>query len=374
MELSSEDSLRLNVLLRQNLKAIRIDDSRMIVYALTDKGEAQVPLNPNCREEKYLLLVRELFSTHVLGSPGGYPVYLKRWTRMGQERDEKSMARLLLLGEPEAVMAVVHTPDINLELAEHAWWSYPSADMGRQLLQSPQVIEAPLGIELAEYLIEFLPFEERHHAMIDSVRLVLQPGLIDTEKRMSLWKKAKRKQSYYIGFLSGAADDLPVILPAHPALSSTKKLFDKTLDRKNHYADILLKTWDSQGQAFLNTTTQVLQKLPNQDAAVELLNAVGAYFDNIRPDNRQYREIGDIISAVEQTLSSSGEIEAILAINSELAPQLHALTALSMVSEYLVAPIFGQSNAIGTVMRRKLEPVTTLILEYLTALRPNISP
>lgn len=203
MELSNEDSLRLNVLLRQNLKAIRIDDSRMIVYALTDKGEAQVPLNPSCREEKYLLLVRELFSTHVLGSPGGYPVYLKRWTRMGQERDEKSMSRLLLLGEPEAVTAVVHTPGISLELAKRAWWSYPSAEMGRQLLQSPQVVAANLGTELADYLIEFLPFEEQHQAMIDSVRLVLQPGLINEEKRATLWKKAKRKQSYYIGFLSG---------------------------------------------------------------------------------------------------------------------------------------------------------------------------
>ena len=40
MELSSEDSLRLNVLINQDLQAIRIDESKMIVQALTGRGEA----------------------------------------------------------------------------------------------------------------------------------------------------------------------------------------------------------------------------------------------------------------------------------------------------------------------------------------------
>jgi len=52
MALSNEDNLRLNVMLAQKPQAIRIDDSRMIVYALTEKGEAKVQLNPNCNEEK----------------------------------------------------------------------------------------------------------------------------------------------------------------------------------------------------------------------------------------------------------------------------------------------------------------------------------
>ena len=77
MELSAEDNLRLNVLLAQNLQAVRIDESKMIVYALTGRGEAKVPLNPTCRDEKYLRFVREMFSTHALGSPGGYPVFLR---------------------------------------------------------------------------------------------------------------------------------------------------------------------------------------------------------------------------------------------------------------------------------------------------------
>ena len=83
MELSSEDTLRLNVLLANKPLAVRIDESRMIVYGLSEQGEAKIQLNPAGRPEQYVRKVRELLSGHILGSPGGYPVYLRRWTRMG---------------------------------------------------------------------------------------------------------------------------------------------------------------------------------------------------------------------------------------------------------------------------------------------------
>src|SRR3972149_12136352 len=101
MELSSEDLLRLNVLLANDIEAIRIDEQTMTVYGLARGNEARVPLSPNCRPEKYLRLVREMLSSHVLGSPGGYPGFLHRWPRMGQGR-ETQLGKLLLLGGPQA--------------------------------------------------------------------------------------------------------------------------------------------------------------------------------------------------------------------------------------------------------------------------------
>ncbi|RKZ63491.1 MAG: sulfur reduction protein DsrS, partial [Candidatus Parabeggiatoa sp. nov. 3] len=88
MPLSNEDNLRLNVLLANKVQAIRIDESKMIVYGLSERGEAKIQLHPNCRDEQYLRWVRELISGYILGSPGGYPVYLKRWARMGQTKDD----------------------------------------------------------------------------------------------------------------------------------------------------------------------------------------------------------------------------------------------------------------------------------------------
>ena len=159
MELTPEDALRINVLLAGTIDAIRIDESRMTVYALSEKGEAKVQLNPNCRDESYLRCVRETLSSHVLGSPGGYPVYLKRWTRMGQARDE-TLESLLKLGEPEAVIAVVNASGITDELARRAWWASQTSDNARCMLRQEAVVHGKMGPVLAEFLVEFLPFEE----------------------------------------------------------------------------------------------------------------------------------------------------------------------------------------------------------------------
>ncbi|MGD8796648.1 MAG: DsrS, partial [Thiohalophilus sp.] len=191
MELSNEDALRLNVLLNQNLQAIRIDESKMIVYGLSEKGEASVSLNPNCRDEKYVKQVKELISTHVLGSPGGYPVFLRRWTRMGQTRD-KSLDKLLQLGESEAVVAVVHAEGLTDELARRAWWAMPSSENARCMLRREAVVQGEMGPVLADFLLEFLPFEEEPRDIVESVRLVLQPGLVDEATREDLWSKGQR--------------------------------------------------------------------------------------------------------------------------------------------------------------------------------------
>ena len=71
MDLSPEDALRLNVLLAGKPLAIRINESTLTLYGLSDRGDAQVQLNPNCRSEQYGRRVREALSGHVLGSPGG---------------------------------------------------------------------------------------------------------------------------------------------------------------------------------------------------------------------------------------------------------------------------------------------------------------
>ena len=103
----------------------------MLVYGLSDSGqEAMITLNPNCRNDQYIRAVKEMLSSTVLGSPGGYPVFLKRWTRMGQTSDMR-LADLLKLGEPEAVVAVAGAAGLTDVLAEHAWWAMPDAENAR---------------------------------------------------------------------------------------------------------------------------------------------------------------------------------------------------------------------------------------------------
>jgi hypothetical protein len=373
MELSAEDSLRLNVLLSQELHAVRIDESKMTVFALTAKGEAKVPLNAIGKDEPYIKEIKALFSTHVMGSPGGYPVYLKRWTRMGQARDD-TLAQLLLLGEPEAVVAAVHAPGLTDELAARAWWAMPTSENARRMLEKQAVVEGETGKVLAEFLVEFLPFEEEQRDIIESVRLVLQPGLICQQEKEQLWSKTKTKRSFYVGFLHACADDLPVEVDAHAKHGAIRQQLQALLEEANPYALMLEKVLSAKGQAFIQTVEDALKKPGNQDVVVSLLEAVSSYFASILPENFTEDDIEAICTEAEALCCSDDEalnnvVAALQGSVDDAQKYLSAMTVLACLSVKLVNPIFSRSDAIGTVMRKKIKPVTDPIVEQLHILR-----
>jgi hypothetical protein len=373
MQLSAEDNLRLNVLLAQELHAVRIDESKMIVYALTAKGEAKIPLNAIGKDEAYIKEVKALFSTHVMGSPGGYPVYLKRWTRMGQARDQ-SLAQLLLLGEPEAVVAAVYAQGLTDELAARAWWAMPTADNARRMLEKKAVVEGETGKKLAEFLIEFLPFEEEQNDIIESVRLVLQPGLISQQEKEQLWSKTKTKRSFYVGFLHASADDLPVDVAAHRDYEKIHQQLKLLLAENNPYALMLDKVLSAKGQAFLQTVEDALKKPGNQDVVVSLIAAVSNYFSAIVPGQFTEDDIGAICNEADSMCCGDNEeinrvLSAVEVVSDDARKYLSAMTVLACLSVKLVNPIFSRSDAIGTVMRKKIKPVVDPIIEQLDILR-----
>ena len=374
MELSAEDALRLNVLLANPLQAVRIDESSMTVHALSEQGEASVRLNPRGRDEQYLRKVRELLSSQILGSPGGYPVFLRRWTRMGQARDD-SLEQLLLLGEPEAVVAVVHAAGLTDEIARRAWWAMPVADNARRMLEKESIVKGSMGPVLAEYLIEYLPFETEHRAMIETIRLVLQPGLITDETRDKLWKAAKRKNTYYVGFLAAIPDDLPE--PARPR-SDRAQIQDRLaplLNSGNRVATQLCRCLGERGQAFLNIAEAAMKKPNNQDVVVELLTAIQSYFRPVCPNSDPAADMqtllgdADALCDVPPTCETTTAIREVLELAPELRDDVRAMIVLALVGEAVVTPIFARTDAIGSVMRKKIEPVTGPIKEQFARLR-----
>jgi len=376
MELTPEDALRINVLLAGTVEAIRIDESRMTLYALSGKGEAKVQLNPNCRDESYLRNVRETLSSHVLGSPGGYPVYLKRWTRMGQARDE-TLESLLKLGEPEAVVAVVNAPGITDELSRRAWWASQTSDNARCMLRQEAVVCGNMGPVLADFLVEFLPFEEEACDQIASIRLVLQEGLIDTTERMKLWQKARHKNAYFVGFLQAIPDDLPDQHAANQVWASYCQQLTGLLEDGNPYAIQLCRLLSPAGQSYLASVETVLKKPSNQDVMVELMHALDQHAAALSLGEYKLDDIEAIVRMADAMLNGEMDagsepnlsLQALLQAFPECAHHARAMLILALLGEALLNPVFSRTDAIGTVMRRKLKPLTEPIHEQINILK-----
>ncbi len=362
MELSSEDNLRLNVLLANRPQAIRIDESRLIVYGLSPRGEAKVVLNPSGAAQTYLRAVKELISGHILGSPGGYPVYLRRWTRMGQMRDQ-SLEQLLMLGESEAVVAAVGSPGLTPELARRAWWAMEDAENARRMLANPTIAASDMGPRLADYLVEYLPFETEHEKMMESVRLVLQPGLLSDEAILDLWRKAARKQAYLVGFLRARPDDLPDQPEPRADAEAIVEALAEELRAGNAMAGLLVRVTSAGGQGFLKTLSAVLAKPPNQDIVSAGFDLLRGYFSVLRPEGDPNVTI-DALLADGQAFAgldgppSTPEVICILERLPDAAPDLAAMRVLSGTGYGLIRPLLPDPTTLGSLMRRKLTPVT----------------
>ncbi len=357
-ELSPEDSFRLNVLLTQDLKAVRIDESGMKLFALTAQGEAAMPLHPNCRPEQYLRRVREVLAGHALGSPAGYPVHLSRWTRHGQ-MDSANLGRLLLTGEPEAVVAVVHSPALTDEIAAHAWWVLPSIEHATLMLSRRAVAEGRMGPILAGFLIEHLPFlHDDHVAIMDTVAVLLYSGALTEAQREAVWRRGRARNTYYVTFLQMCPANLPDPLPARADHATCEAALGGP-EASNPLARMLLRCLSAQGQTYLWAVTEVLGRPEVQEVVNNTFRAIREYF----------APLGELDS--EAASSARAEV---LAACPRLDHECDAAFALAQVSEAESREVFARTTAIGSLMRRKIEPLTTPLLASIACLRGETTP
>ncbi len=368
MELSNEDNLRLNVLLAQDLKAIRINEGTMTVHALTDKGEAKVVLNPTIRDEQYLRLVRELFSLKITGSPGGYPIFLKRWTRMGHT--DNTLEHMLLLGEPEAIVAVVHAAELTHEIGLRAWWANPTTEVAIRLLEYPDIVNGELGKELASYLMEFMPFEEKQVQIVNMVRLCLQGELLTAEDREKLWARAKRRNPFCVGFVHTSPNKIPLAIKESKNFSNVKKSLKNVLVQDNPYAKNLVLLLSNDGQTWLHTLKLALNKPVDQDVVISLFIAINQFFhlplNTLAQDHRGTRSIEIAIDHAEEICKKADCIDlqtTITLLNNDQQPLINAMLVLAQMGEHTLIPIFSGNDSVGTVMRKRLLPLTTPLLE-----------
>jgi hypothetical protein len=349
-ELSPEDELRLNVLFNTDLKAVRIDESNMVLWALTPQGEASVPLKPNERSDRYLKRVRELLSGHALGSPGGYPVHLTRWTRQSQSGlSPRHLAQLLLIAEEEAVVAVVHSPALTDEMARHAWWCMPTIENARLMLMRDVVIQGSMGRTLVEFLVDHLAFlHEDDVGILDTVAVMLYSGVLTDAERLAIWKRGTSRNSYYVPFLELQPDTLPNPRAARADHTGVPALAD------NPYSAMLEKALSGQGQTFIATVATILDRPEVQEVVNHTLNALANWCAPLRQADEAARK-----AARASLLEAAPQFES----------DCEALDALALIDADTVRPIFLKTTAIGSLMRRKIQPVVTPLLDSIAVLR-----
>ena len=341
--LSAEDTLKLNVLITTSV-AIRIDRYKLVVVGLNPQGKEQsIQLHPEGDSDAYLKEVKKLLVTQVLGAMGGYPSYLKRWSRMGQV-SSSNLKSLLKLGEIEAVVAVANSQHLDDELIELTWWCATNTDeqaeIGRFLLSKDFVVQHPVGQQIAQYLLEFLPFTENIDVLIDTVNLILQADLIDEDAKLRMWQQGQRKTAFLVGFIERLSGALPNI--------------DHTTAIDFNQPDLAIVSTE-QAQILLKTIAHILKKINQEDVLYRTLEVLGRHFQH--PAVERANTLDGIDQQVDQVLADQDNND-----------KLRARLLLAGVGEQLVVSYISAHGLTGSAIRKKLANVLEPIQQALKLL------
>ncbi len=342
--LTPEDTLKLNVLISTSI-AIRIDVYKLVVVGLTkDRKEQTIALNPSGDSNQYIQAVQKLLTSKILGSMGGYPSYLKRWSRMGQV-SSSNLISLLKIGSIEAVVAVANSKNLDDEIIELVWWCATNTDqqaeIARFLLTRDFVVKHDVGKKIAHYLLEFLPFTNDTAQLIDTTNLILQEDLISQEAKDRLWKQGQRKTAFLVGFIERMKDNLP---NNNNIIAIDKNI--KELDCVN----------TEQGQIMLNTIAHILKKINQEYVLYRTLEVLGSCLSHpmIQPLNK----IEDLQTQAQSVLEK-------LDLGDE---KIKARLLLAGVSEQLVVSTISAHGLTGSAIRKKLANVLSPIQDALKLL------
>ena len=269
----------------------------------------------------------------------------------------------LSIGEPEAVMAVICAPSLSNELARRAWWIAPYSEHARQMLENQTIVNGEMGPILAEHLVEHLPFETEHREMLHTVRLVLQPGLINEEQTQKLWDRGRSKSAYRIGFLVTRSDGLLESDEPRKDFAEISAKIEPLLGAANPYAQLLNRLLDGSGQTFCRVVSESMHRPADQDVVSALFYAIGKYFAALRVHEEPLRTVEEIEQVVEGMMAHPLDaLETLLDTLPELEPEIRAMLFLAHFDHTVLLPVFSVSTAVGSVMRNRITPISDPML------------
>ena len=301
--------------------------------------------------------------------PGGYPVHISRWTRLGSAHGEAN--KMLLLGEPEAVVAAACSPGVTAQMAKRVWWSHQSAEIARHLLNHDSVKLDGLGNELACYLLDYLPFEEHSLNGIQTIQHCLYAKLIGEHLKKDLWGRASRKNAYYVGFLLAGPMSIPLQETAHSALAVIQAPLSVLAALNNSYASTFEHFLQPAGRRWLRTLQMAMYKPSEPDVVTAIFCAIEQHagIGNtglVATDHNNAQTIAN-----SWLIGTAGDTEfkqLLRALPESTHDQLEALLVMMQLGENTLVPLFRGRDASGTVMRKHLQPLSQVLDNQICAL------
>ncbi|MBI3773974.1 MAG: hypothetical protein HY273_00195 [Gammaproteobacteria bacterium] len=232
--------------------------------------------------------------------------------------------------------------------------------MARQLLRHRAVAADPVGKLLAQWLVDYLPFETELSDMLDSARLLLQADLIEEVTRTRLWEMGRRNKAYRIGFLLECPDNLPRKTAARADAQAIANQLTALADTGNRAAQLLIRMSQDEAQSFIAACLDILSGLNSQAEVSAALNAIGRYFVALRDSDEHAQTLQGTLIWAELTLAKQVSLDERYR-DPAIYAQLRALYILAHASDAWVTPVFAHSDAGGSVMRKQIEPVITVI-------------
>jgi len=111
--------------------------------------------------------------------------------------------------------------------------------------------------------------------------------------------------------------------------------------------------------------SDVLRSPGNQVVASELLNCLGSYYGDLGIEVGERPDPVAIHAAVNEWGGWAGLPDVLHGFEAEIK----AMLFLSCVNEELFYPIFARTTASGSLLRKKLEPVSGPILDQVRVLQ-----
>jgi hypothetical protein len=120
-------------------------------------------------------------------------------------------------------------------------------------------------------------------------------------------------------------------------------------------ARVLQQSYSANGQAYISTALEVMAGISTQDEATVLFSSISTVF-RLNPE-------GNVVTNSVDEVRARSEAAALLHPLTRQVPALrNEISAVFLVGQYgdaLLTPVFARSDAVGTVLRKRIEPVMT---------------